>query len=300
MRVFVTGASGFIGTAVVAGLLDAGHQVVGLARSPQSARRLTAQGAEVHPADLDDPDSLRTAAKTADGVIHLAFQHGQPYEQAAAADRRAIAAIGDTLAGSGRPFVVTSGTLVLTPGRVGTEADPPDPASPGAPRAAGEQAALALADRGVRVSVVRLAPSVHDQVRRGFAGALIDIAERTGISGYLGDGSQRWPAVHRQDAARLFRLAVEDAPAGSVLHGVGEDGVPLRAIAGFIGDRLGIPVRSLAADQAEAHFGWLSGLAGTDAPASSAATRRLLGWRPSGPYLLDDLAHGRFFSEVQR
>jgi nucleoside-diphosphate-sugar epimerase len=300
MRVFVTGASGFIGTAVVAGLLDAGHQVVGLARSPGSAERLTAQGAEVHHGDLNDPDGLRAAAKAADGVIHLAFQHGEPYEQAAGADRRAIAAIGDVLAGSGRPFVVTSGTLLLAPGRVGTEAGPPDPASPGAPRAGGERAALALADRGVCVSVVRLAPSVHDQVRRGFVGALIDTAERTGISGYLGDGSQRWPTVHRQDAARLFRLAVESAPTGSILHGVGEDGVPLRAIAECIGDRLGVPVRSVGADQAEAHFGGLSGVAGPDAPASRAATRRLLGWRPSGPGLLDDLEHGRFFTEARR
>ncbi|GLZ14977.1 putative NAD-dependent epimerase/dehydratase [Actinomadura sp. NBRC 104425] len=300
MQVFVTGASGFIGAAVVTQLLDAGHHVVALARSPQSAERLTAQRADVHPGDLDDPDSLRAAAKAADGVIHLAFQHGEPYDQAAGADRRAIAAIGDVLAGSGRPFVVTSGTLLLAPGRVGTEADPPDPASPGAARAGAEQTALALADRGVRVSVVRLAPSVHDQVRRGFVGALIDTAERTGISAYVGDGSQRWPTVHRQDAARLFRLAMDSAPAGSVLHAVGEDGVRLRAIAEFIGGRLGIPVRSVPADQAEAHFGRLSSVVGTDAPASSIATRRLLGWQPSGPGLLDDLAHGRFFTEAQR
>jgi nucleoside-diphosphate-sugar epimerase len=300
MRVFVTGASGFIGTAVVAQLHGAGHHVVGLARSPGSADRLAAQGVEAHPGDLDDPDSLRAAARIADGVIHLAFQHGESYDRAAGVDRRAIEVIGDVLAGSQRPFVVTSGTLLLAPQRVGTEADPPDPGSLAAARAGSEYAALALADRGVRVSVVRLAPSVHDQVRRGFAGALIDAAEKNGVSAYLGDGSQRWPAVHRRDVARLFHLALERAPAGSVLHGVGEQGVATRAIAELIGARLGIPVRSVPEEQAEAYFGRLSAVVGTDAPASSITTRRLLGWEPSGPGLLDDLVQGRFFTEVRR
>lgn len=300
MRVFVTGASGFIGTAVVARLLDAGHHVVGLARSPRSAERLATAGAEIHLGDLGDPDSLRAAAKAADGVVHLAFQHGQPYDQAADADRRAIEAIGDELAGSGRPFVTTSGTLLLAPGRTGTEADSPDPASPGAVRAGSENAALALADRGVRISVVRLAPSVHDSVRRGFVGALIDTAEKTGVSAYIGNGAQRWPAVHRKDAARLFLLALENASPGSILHGVGEQGVAVGAIAELIATRLGIPTRSVPAEQAAAHFGWLATVAGTDTPASSTATRRLLGWHPSGPGLLDDLTHGQFFAETHR
>jgi nucleoside-diphosphate-sugar epimerase len=189
---------------------------------------------------------------------------------------------------------------VLPAGRVGAESDAPDPAAPGAARAVGERAALALAGQGVRASVVRLAPCVHERAKRGFAGALIDAAQRSGYAGYLGDGSQRWPALHRQDAARLYRLAVEQAPAGAVLHGVGEQGVPLRAIAELIAARLGLPVQQVPADEAEEYFGWLAALAGTDAPASSAATRSLLGWEPACPGLLDDLAHGEFFQEAQR
>ena len=209
-----------------------------------------------------------------------------------------VEAIGDGLAGSDRPFVVTSGTLVGPADRLVTERDMPDPAAPAGARGGGERAALALAGRGVRVSVVRLAPSVHERVRRGFVGALIDIARRSGVSGYLGDGSQRWPALHRQDAARLFRLAVERAPAGSVLHGVGEEGVALRAIAELIGDRLDVPARAVPAADAEGHFGWLATLVGTDAPASSATTRRLLDWGPKDPGLLDDMGHGEFFEPV--
>jgi nucleoside-diphosphate-sugar epimerase len=300
MRLFVTGASGFIGSAVVAELRDAGHEVTGLARSPASAGRLTALGADVKAATLADLDSLHQAAAASDGVIHLAYRHGEPSDVAAAADRQVIETLGDALAGSGRPLVVTSGTLVLPAGRVGTESDAPDPAAPAAARAAGERAALALAGRGVRASVVRLAPSVHERVKRGFAGALVDIAERSGLAGYLGDGSQRWPALHRQDAARLYRLAVEQAPARAVLHGVAEQGVRLRAIAELIATRLGVPVRQVPADQAEAHFGWLATLAGTDAPASSTATRSLLAWEPTHPGLLDDLAHGEFFHGAQR
>jgi nucleoside-diphosphate-sugar epimerase len=205
--------------------------------------------------------------------------------------------IGDALTRSGRPLVVTSGTLVLPAGQVATEACMPIPAGA---RAAGETAALSLAGLGVRAVVLRLAPVVHDGVRRGFAGALADIAERTGFSGYLGDGSQRWPAVHRQDAARLYRLAAERAPAGSVLHAVGEEGVPVREIADRIASHLGVTARAIPPDQAAAHFGWLAGLVATDAPASSAATRRLMGWQPSHPGLLDDLDHGQFFSRVQR
>jgi nucleoside-diphosphate-sugar epimerase len=299
MRVFVTGASGFIGSAVVTELQDAGHEVTGLARSPASAARLAALGANVTLATLADTGSLRAAAAASDGVIHLAYRHGEPSGVAAETDRRVIETLGDALAGSGRPLVVTSGTLVLPAGRVGVESDAPDPAAPGAARAACERAALALAGRGVRASVVRLAPCVHERVKRGFAGALIDAAQRSGYAGYLGDGSQRWPALHRQDAAQLYRLAVEQAPAGAVLHGVGEQGVPLRSIAELIGARLGLPVRQVPEAQAEAYFGWLAIIAGADAPASSAATRSLLAWEPACPGLLDDLAHGEFCQGTQ-
>jgi nucleoside-diphosphate-sugar epimerase len=300
MRLFLTGASGFIGLAVVAELREAGHQVTGLARSRASAGRLTALGADVTLGTLADLDIVHAAAAAADGVIHLAYRHGEPPEVAAATDRQVIGALGDALAGTGRPLVVTSGTLVLPAGRVGTESDAPDPAAPAAVRAAGERVTLALADRGVRSSVVRLAPSVHERVKRGFAGALVDAAERSGLAGYLGDGSQRWPALHRRDAARLYRLAVERAPAGTVLHGVGEQGVRLRAIAEVIAAGLGVPARPVPGDQAQEYFGWLAALAGTDAPASSAATRSLLAWDPVHPGLLDDLAHGEFFHRAQR
>ena len=305
MRLFVTGASGFIGSAVVAELRGAGHEVTGLARSSGSAGRLTALGADVTLAALADTGSVHAAAAAADGAIHLAYRHGEPPGVAAATDRQVIETLGDALAGSGRPLVVTSGTLVLPAGRVGAESDAPDPAAPAAARAASERTALALAERGVCVSVVRLAPCVHERVKRGFAGALADAARRSSLAGYLGDGSQRWPALHRQDAAQLYRLAVEQAPAGSVLHGVGEHGVGehgvrLRDIAELIAARLGVPARRVPADEAEAYFGWLAALAGTDAPASASATRSLLDWQPGHPALLDDLAHGEFFQGAQR
>lgn len=300
MRLFVTGASGFIGSAVVAELTGAGHKVTGLARSAASAQRLTALGATAVRGSLADTGTLHAAAADSEGVLHLAFQHGDPYLEAADTDRRVIETLGGALTGTGRPLVVTSGTLVLPGGRVATEAGRPSPASPAAARAAGEAAALAAARHGVRATVVRLAPVVHDGVRRGFAGALAGIAERTGISGYLGDGSQRWPTVHRRDAARLYRLAAERAPAGSVMHGVGEEGVPIRAIAERIASHIHVPARPVQPEQAGAHFGWLAALVATDAPASSAATRRLLDWEPSGPGLLDDLDHGRFFGGGQR
>lgn len=210
-----------------------------------------------------------------------------------------IQALGDALGGSGRPLVVTSGTLVLPAGRLGTESGPADAAALAAAWAAAERDALALAGRGVRASVVRLAPCVHEHAKRGFAGVLVDAAQRSGLAGYLGDGSQRWPALHRQDAASLYRLAVERAPAGAVLHGVGEEGVRLRDIAELIAARLGVPARQVPADQAEAYFGWLATLAGADAPASSAVTRSLLAWEPTRPGLLDDLAHGEFFPRAQ-
>lgn len=295
MRVFVTGGSGFIGSAVVAELVRTGHRVVGLARSDESALRLAASGAEPLRGSLSDGELLRAAAVAADGVIHLAYGHGAPADEAAGDDRRAITALGDALAGSHRPLVVTSGTLVLPAGRVGTEADPPDPGAPGAGRGAAERMALAFAPRGVRSAVVRLAPAVHDRVRRGFVGTLVDVAARSGFSGYVGDGAQRWPTLHRHDAALLYRLALEQAPAGSVLHGTGETGVPLKAIAETIGAGLALPVQAIPPEQAGEHFGWLGALVATDAPASSVATRRLLGWRPTHPGLLDDLKDGDFF-----
>ncbi len=291
MRVFVTGASGFVGSAVVSQLLGAGHEVVGLARSDTSADRLAAMGAGVVEGSLADLDVVQRAAAASDGVAHLAFRHGEPATLAADTDLQVVEALGDALAGSGRPLVVTSGTLVLSPGRVGRETDKAVPDAPAALRAPSEKAALALAGRGVRVAVVRLAPMVHDAARRGFAGALVEIAERTRMSGYAGNGSQRWPAVHRQDAALLYRLALEQAPAGSVLHGVGEEGISLRALAARIGGLCDVPVGAVPIVQAEAHFGWLAGLVATDAPASSAITRRLLGWEPSHRELIDDLAH---------
>jgi nucleoside-diphosphate-sugar epimerase len=300
MRVFVTGASGFIGSAVVTELLDAGHKVTGLARSGASADRLTVLGADVKLAALSDTASLHAAAVASDGVIHLAYRHGEPPGVAAETDRQVIQALGDALAGSGRPLVVTSGTLVLPAGRLGTESDTADAAAPAAARAAAERGALALAGRGARASVVRLAPCVHERVKRGFVGALVDAAQRSGVAGYLGDGSQHWPALHRQDAASLYRLAVERAPAGTVLHGVGEEGVRLRDIAELIAARLGVPARQVPAGQAEAYFGWLATLVGTDAPASSAVTRSLLAWEPTRPGLLDDLAHGEFFQGAKQ
>ena len=300
MRVFVTGATGHIGSLVVPELLEAGYQVVGLARSDTSAAALTAAGAEVHRGALDDLDSLRAGAAAADGVIHLAFMHDfGDYEGAAQTDLRAVETIGAALEGSGKPFVVTSGTAMLTfllpPGRLGTEEDVADAGSL-APRIVSENAAIALSWRGVRTSVVRLAPSVHGPAdRHGFVPRLIGIAREKGVSAYVGDGSNRWPAVHELDAAHLFRLALEKAPAGLVLHGVGDEGVPLRAIAGVIGRHLNLPVVSIPREEAAAHFGWLGAFASIDNPTSSAATQELLGWRPAHPGLLANLEEGSYF-----
>jgi nucleoside-diphosphate-sugar epimerase len=276
MRVFVTGASGFIGSAVVPELLGAGHQVVGLARSDASAAALEAAGAEVRPGDLDDLDSLRLGAKDFSQM-----------EAAAQTDLRAIEALGGALEGSGKPLAIASGTLGLNPGQVGTERDEPAAVHP---RVANALATLALADRGVRPLVVRLSPTVHGEGDHGFIAVLVQIARDKGVSGYIGDGSNRWNAVHRLDAARLFRLAVEEAPAGSVLHAVAEEGVSVRAIAEVVGQQLDLPVVSVPADEATDHFGWLGGFLGMDSPASSALTRQLLGWEPTGPGLLEDIA----------
>jgi len=306
MRVFVTGAAGWIGSAVVPELIGAGHQVVGLARSDASAAALTAAGTQVQRGTIDDLDILRSAAAASDGVIHLAFKHDLAFtgdfQGAADADRRAIQAFGEVLAGSDRPFVIASGTLGLTPGRVATERDwhGPDTAAaplPSGPRTRMENAqmTMALASRGVRSSVVRLSPTVHGDGDKGFMATLVGIARDQGVSGYIGDGSNRWPAVHRLDAANLFRLALEKAPAGSVLHAVSDEGVPIRDVAQVIGRHLELPVVAISPDDAAKHFKWLAGFLASDSPASSVLTRELVGWQPKHPGLIDDLDQGHYF-----
>lgn len=306
MRVFVTGASGHIGSALVAELLGAGHQVVGLARSDRSAAALTAAGAAVHRGSVEDLDGLREAASAADGVVHLAFNHqAADWRQAAAANQRAIEAIGAALEGTGKPFVITSGTLILLAaglpaGHTGTEEDAVDPTSLQA-RAASETTAGRLAQRGVRSSVVRLAPTMHSSLdHHGFIPTLIQIARATGASAYVDDGANRWPAVNTLDAANLFRLALEKGPAGSRWHGAADEGVPFRSIAETIGRRLGLPTTSIPRAQAEAHFGFLAMAVPADNPTSSARTRALLGWNPVHPGLLEDLEQGHYFEQPAR
>ena len=306
MRVFVTGASGWIGSAVVPELIGAGHEVIGLARSDASAAALSAAGAKAQRGTIDDLDSLRDATAASDGVIHLAFKHdiafSGGFQGAADADRRAVEAFGEALVGSDRPFVIASGTIGLGPGRVANERDGngPDPAVAalgGGPqtRRATAELVLSLASRGVRSSVVRLPPTVHGQGDHGFVATLVGIARDRGVSGYIGDGSNRWPAVHRIDAAHLFRLALEKAPAGSTLHAVADEGVPIRDIAEVIGRHLDLPVVAISPEDAAEHFAWLAGFLAADSPASSALTRELVGWQPTHPGLIDDLDQGHYF-----
>jgi nucleoside-diphosphate-sugar epimerase len=307
MRIFVTGASGWIGSAVVPELIGAGHQVVGLARSDASAAALTAAGAEVHRGTLDDLDGLRDAAGSSDGVIHLAFKHdlafSGDFQGAADADRRAVETFGEALAGSEKPLLIASGLLGVTPGHVATERDGHGShaavaAFGGGPQARWETAefTLSLASQGVRSSVVRLPPTNHGDGDNGFIATLVAIARERGVSGYIGDGANRWPAVHRLDSARLFGLALERATAGSTLHAAAEEGVPIREIAEVIGRHLELPVVSISPEDAGEHFTWMGGFLALDAPASGELTRELLDWQPTHPGLIEDLDQGHYFN----
>ena len=274
MRVFVTGATGYIGTAVVRELIKAGHQVIGLTRSQEGAARLEAAGATVHRGDIDDLEGLKRGAAAADGVIHLAFNHDfSNFAKSLESDLRAVETMGAALEGSGLPFITTA--------HMNGEA--------------ADNAVLAFAGRGVRASVASLAPSVHGEGDKAFVPMLIRIAREKGMSAYVGDGTNRWPAVHRLDAARLYRLAVEKAPAGSRLDGIGDEGIPFREIAGVIARRLNVPLRSIPREEAAAHFGFLGPIASADRPRSSAETRKLLGWQPEHPSLIEDLEEGHYF-----
>jgi nucleoside-diphosphate-sugar epimerase len=295
MRVFVTGASGWIGSAVVPELLSAGHEVVGLARSEESAAALQTTGARVQRGSLDDLASLRAGAEASDAVIHLAFKHDF-FDMAGAgrSERAALDTFGDVLAGSDRPFLFAAGVAGIAPGRVATERDANPMSGPDAPRGGGEQLALSFAERGIRPVALRFSPTVHGVGDYGFMSVIADAARRTGVAGYIGDGSNRWPAVHRSDAARMVRLALEKAPAGSVVHAVGEEGIPAREIAEALGRRLSVPVASIAPDAATEHFGWIAGFFGLDMPASSTLTQELLDWTPTGPTLAEDIAAGAY------
>ncbi len=295
MRVFITGATGFIGSRIVSELIGAGHQVIGMARSDAGAESLKAAGAQVQRGDLEDLESLRSGAAASDAVIHTAFRHDwSKFAESCEIDKRAIEVIGAELQGSSRPFIVSSGVGVAE-GRAATEDDPPFPTTATYPRAS-EATAVALMERGVRALVMRL-PQVHDTVKQGLVTPLIAIARAKGVSAYVGEGHNRWPAAHVTDVARLYRLALEKGTAGARYHAVAEEGVPLKDIATAIGRGLNVPVTSVSAEQAPEHFGFLGFFAGRDAHISSAQTRANLGWNPTGPDLLTDLGNMRYTQE---
>jgi len=294
MRVFVTGATGFVGSAIVAELLGAGHQVVGLARSDKSAMALEAAGVEVRLGSLEDLGGLTEAASASDAVIHTAFGHDfTRFAESSAVDRHAIAALGEALSGSSRPLLATAGVAFLAPGRTAVESDTP-PVDPGYPRQS-EAAIAALAARGVRASLVRLPPSVHGPGDRGFVPMLADIARQKGVSAYIGEGNNRWTGVHRSDAARVYRLALEHCATERAYHAVAEASIPFRAIAEKVAAGLGLPIRSISADEAADHFGWFATFAAMDTPASSERTRAVLGWQPDQVGLLTDLSSPGYF-----
>lgn len=296
MRVFVTGATGFVGSAVVAELIENGHQVVGLARSDAAAEALSAAGAEAHRGDLEDLDSLRSGAASADGVIHTGFIHDfARFAEVCEVDARAIHALGEALAGTGKALVVTSGLAHIVSGRAALETDDGPVVSDVYPRRS-ERAAAAVAAKGVPVSVVRLPPSVHGEGDHAFVPLLIGVARQRGVSAYVGDGSNRWSAVHRLDAAAVFRLALERGQPQATYHGVGEEGIAFRDIADAIGHGLGLPVASVAPEVAADHFGWFAGFAGLDCAGSNAATRSQLGWTPRQVGLIADLEAGHYFA----
>ena len=295
MRVFVTGATGWIGSAAVDELLAAGHHVTGLARSDASAAALQAKGAAVRRGDVDDLDGLRAGAGAADAVLHLAYKHDWSDVAASmASERAAVQTIGETLAGTGKHFLFASGVAAVAPGRPATERDPSPHHGPDSPRGGAENLAFDFVGQGVRSVALRFSPTVHGQRDHGFIARIAQIAREKGVSGYPGEGTNHWAAVHRSDAARLVALALAKAPAGTRVHAVGEEGVPSRAVAEAIGAALRLPVTSVAPDDVADHFGWIGTFFGMELSATSAATRELLGWTPTGPTLLEDIAAGAY------